>query len=275
MSQKIVIKPELTWALEWREIFSRLELLYFFAWRSFKIRYKQTVIGALWAVIRPFILMIVFTVFFNRALNVGTGDDTIPYPVFSYSGLLFWNYFSQTVVQVGGSLVAFQGVISKIYFPRLIVPISTALTGLIDFALSLVIYVGILVYYSVDIQLLGVLLFIPLLIMTFLTIVGVGVFAAALNVRYRDVEQALPFGVQVLLFLTPVIYPVSAIPEAWRWIMYINPISGVIELFRSSLLGVGQLEWHYYAISFVSCLTILILGLWMFKKQERAIGDYV
>lgn len=274
MSQKILIKPEQTWALEWKEITSRLELLYFFTWRNFKIRYKQTVIGALWAVIKPFILMVVFTLFFNRALNIETGNENVPYPVFSYSGLLFWNYFSQTVVQVGGSLVAFQNVISKVYFPRLIIPLSTALTGLIDFGLSLLIYVGILFYYGITPEPLGLILFFPLLLVTLLTVIGIGSFAAALNVRYRDVEQALPFLVQVLLFLTPVIYPVSAIPEGWQWVIYLNPLSGVIELFRNSLLG-GVLQWHYYLISLAACLLILTLGLWMFKRQERSIGDYI
>lgn len=274
MSSKTVIKPSQSWALEWQEILSRKELLYFFTWRNFKIRYKQTVIGALWAIIKPLVLMVVFTLFFNRALNVETGNENIPYPIFSYSGLLFWNYFSQTVVQVGGSLVAFQNVISKVYFPRLIIPISTSLTGLIDFGLSLLIFIGLLIYYGIPPEPLGILLFFPLVLVSFLTILGFGSFAAALNVRYRDVEQALPFIVQVLLFLTPVIYPVSAVPESWQWIVYLNPLSGVIELFRNSMFS-GPLLWEYYAISFVSCILIFILGLWMFKKQERSIGDYI
>jgi lipopolysaccharide transport system permease protein len=272
---KIVIEPNVSWALEWKELLSNLELLYFFSWRNFKIRYKQTVIGASWAIIRPFILMVVFTLFFNRALNVETGNTDVPYPVFSYAGLLFWNYFAQTTNQVGTSLVSYQGVINKVYFPRLIVPISTAVTGLIDFFLAFLIYVGILIYYSITPDALGILLFIPALIITFLTVVGVGSFMAALNVRYRDVAQALPFGIQVLLFLTPVIYPVGAIPEQFQWILYLNPITGVIESVRNGMLGLGDMQWGYYAISVGACITFLTIGFALFKRQERAIGDYI
>lgn len=274
-SNKTVIEPNMSWALEWKEIFSNLELLYFFTWRNFKIRYKQTIVGAAWAIIKPLILMVVFTLFFNRALNVDTGSENVPYPVFSYAGLLFWNYFSQTTNQVGSSLVSYQGVINKIYFPRLIVPISTALTGVIDFFLAAIIYAGILVYYGITPQILGIVLFIPALIVTFLTIVGLGSFMAALNVRYRDVTQALPFAIQVLLFLTPVIYPVSVVPEAWRWILFLNPMTGVIECIRASMLSLGPLQWDYYSISLASCLFIVIAGFWLFKRQERAIGDYI
>lgn len=271
---RTVIKPENSWALEWHEIKSNIELLYFFTWRNFKIRYKQTVIGALWAVVRPFTLMVVFTVVFNRGAGIQSGGD-VPYAVFSYAGLLFWNYFSQTVSQVSSSLVAYQNIIKKIYFPRLLVPVSAAITGLIDFSLSVLIFIGLTIYFGITVQFLGVLLFIPLLFLSLLTVLGVGLFTSALNVRYRDVEQLMPFLVQVLLFLTPVIYPVSIVPEAWRWVLFINPMTAVVELSRYSLLGLGEINPLGIAVSVTTCLIALVAGVLFFKSQERALGDLI
>lgn len=272
--ERTVIKPEYSWALEWHEIKSNFELLYFFAWRNFKVRYKQTLIGALWAVVRPFTLMVVFTIVFNRGAGIQP-DGNVPYAVFSYAGLLFWNYFSQSVSQVSSSLVAYQNIIKKIYFPRLLVPVSTAITGLIDFALSVLIFIGLVIHFDVSIQVLGMVLFIPLLVMTILTVLGVGLFMAALNVRYRDVEQLMPFLVQVLLFITPVIYPVSIVPASWQWILFINPMTAVVEVARYSLLGVGQLNMMGIGISIISCVVAVIAGLLFFKSQERALGDLI
>lgn len=272
---KTVITPKENWSLEWKDITHSKELIYFLTWRNFKIRYKQTVIGALWAVLKPFILMVVFTIFFNRVAKIGSGTANLPYPVFSYAGLLFWNYFAQTTNQVGGSLITYQNIIKKIYFPRILVPFSTAVTGLVDMFFALLIYIGILFYYSITPQLLGVFIFIPLIIMTFVTVLGIGIFMAALNVRFRDVEQALPFFIQVAMFITPVIYPVSLVPQTYQWLLYLNPMTGIIELSRVSLLGSGNLHWGYYLISLTSCCVIFTLGLLFFKSQERTIGDYV
>ena len=272
--ERTVIKPGYSWALEWQEIKSNFELLYFFTWRNFKVRYKQTAIGALWAVVRPFTLMVVFTIVFNRGAGIQPDGD-VPYAVFSYAGLLFWNYFSQSVSQVSSSLVAYQNIIKKIYFPRLLVPVSTAITGLIDFALSVLIFIGLVIHFDVSIQALGLILFIPLLIMSILTVLGVGLFMSALNVRYRDVEQLMPFLVQVLLFVTPVIYPASIVPASWQWVLFLNPMTAVVELSRYSLLGVGELNVMGIGISIISCLVAVIAGLLFFKSQERALGDLI
>lgn len=218
--------------------------------------------------------MVVFTFAFNRIGNIDSTGG-VPYPVFSYAGLLFWTYFSQTVNQVGSSMVQFQSVISKIYFPRLIVPVSTALTGLVDMFFATLIYVVLLILFNQSINIIGVILFLPLVACAFFAVLGLGLFMAALNVKYRDVAQALPFFVQSLLYLTPVIYPVEAVPESWQWILFLNPIAGPIELFRASLLGTPDIVWTHIAISFVSTILMFYFGLQFFKAKEREFADYI
>jgi lipopolysaccharide transport system permease protein len=271
---KTVISPHVSWTLEWKELYQNRELLYFFTLRNFKIRYKQTLLGALWAVFRPLILMVVFTFAFS---NVGgiEGADGIPYPIFSYAGLLFWLYFSQTLVQVSSSMVQFQSVISKIYFPRLIIPFSIAATGLVDMFFASLVYVALLIIYKVPVSLIGVSLFIPLVVISFFAVLGIGLYAAALNVKYRDVAQAIPFAVQALLFLTPVIYPVASIPASYQWALYLNPITGVIEVFRASLFGYGDINYMHISISLISTIILFLLGLNFFKNKEREFADYI
>ncbi|MDX1765313.1 MAG: ABC transporter permease [Candidatus Saccharimonadales bacterium] len=261
--------------LDWREFLKNRELLYFFTWRNFKIRYKQTLIGAGWAVFRPFALMVVFTAIFQRTGNLAPGYEDIPYPLFLYSGLLFWTYFAQTTTQVGESLLTSQNIIKKIYFPRLIAPVSVAITGLIDFFFSFIIYIGLMAYYGVAPGLLGVLMFLPMVLMSFLAVMGVGSFMTALNVRYRDVRQALPFAIQLLLFLTPVIYSVDFIPQNLQWILFVNPMAGVVEAMRAGILGVEAINWGFLGISVLSLLVILIIGLAFFRSQERKVADLI
>lgn len=275
MGMRTVVEPKRHIALDWRELFANRELLLFFAWRNFKIRYKQTLVGTAWAVFQPLVLMVIFTVFFHRVVKIGTGSEHIPYPIFSYSGLLFWNYFSQATTQVSNSLLVFQNVISKIYFPRLIAPLSAAITGLIDFVMALGVYVILLLYYQITPGLLGIALFLPMVMLSFITVTGVGLFLAALNIKYRDIQQALPFFIQTLLFVTPVIYPVSLVPEHLRWLVFLNPMAGVIETIRSSLLGLGALNWPHLGISTLSALGLLLLGIVVFKRREREIADYI
>lgn len=261
--------------LDWGEFVKNRELLYFFTWRNFKIRYKQTLIGAGWAVFRPFALMVVFTAIFKRTGNLAPGYEDIPYPLFLYSGLLFWTYFAQTTNQVGESLLTSQNIIKKIYFPRLIAPVSVALTGLIDFFFSLIIYIGLMAYYGVVPGLSGVLLFLPMVLMSFLAVLGVGTFMTALNVRYRDVRQALPFIIQLMLFLTPVIYSVDFIPHNLQWLLFLNPMAGVVEAMKAGILGVELINWGYLGISVASTLLILFAGLSFFKSQERKVADLI
>lgn len=269
------IQPNPKLGLNLGQIWHQRELLGFFMWRNFKIRYKQTVIGAGWALFRPLVLMVVFTLFFHRAVGIGTGDDQIPYPIFSYVGLLFWTYFAQTVTSVGTSLVDNQNIFKKVFFPRLIMPLAASLTGLIDFAVATLIYIALAINYGIYPSLAGLLLFVPMLLVSIAAVLGVGSFMAALNVRYRDVSQALPFMIQVLLFLSPVIYPVSIVPETWRWLIFLNPIAGVIEVMRATLLGIGSIDLGHLAISLASCLILLIAGIRFFKRQEKIFADYV
>jgi lipopolysaccharide transport system permease protein len=273
--QVTYIQPKPKLGLEVGEIWRKRELLFYFIWRNFKIRYKQTAIGAAWALFRPLILMIVFTLLFNRAVGITSGSPDIPYPLFSYIGLLFWTYFAQTTIQVGDSMVANQNIFTKIYFPRLIIPLSATLTGLIDFFIAAIIYIGLMFYYGIFPTTAGVLLFFPMLLITFITVLGLGSLTAALNVRYRDVSQALPFIMQVLLFLTPVIYPVSSLPENLQWILFLNPITGVIEVMRATLLGLGDINIFHIAISISSSLALLIVGIRVFKREERIFADVV
>jgi lipopolysaccharide transport system permease protein len=277
MSQKIetIINARKRYGYNWAELLSSRHLFYFFTWRNFKIRYKQTAIGVAWAVIQPFILMVVFTLFFNRIAGIGTGSDDTPYPIFSFAGLIFWSYFSQTTNQVSNSLVAFQEVIKKIYFPRIIAPVSTAMTGLVDMGFSLIIYFGLMVYYKISPTFLGVLLFLPMIMLSFITVLGLGLFLAALNLKYRDVGQALPFFIQTMLFMTPVIYPVKIVSEKFRWILFLNPMAGVIETVRASLLGTGSLVWGYLLISIFSSLLMLFIGFRYFHKKEREFADLI
>ena len=260
---------------ELKEIREQKELLWFFARRNFKIRYKQSVIGAGWAIFQPLILMVVFTVFFNRLAGIESGDEAVPYPIFAYAGLLFWNYFAQTVNQAAGSLVTFQGVIKKIYFPRMMAPLSTSITGLIDFGFALLIYIGLMFYYGIAPSVEGLLLFLPMLLLSFITVFGVGMLLSSINIKYRDVQQALPFFIQAGLFVTPVIYPVSLVPERLDWVLFLNPMAGVIETMRASLLGLGDIPWLNLGISVLCALLLFVVGLYFFKRREAEIADWI
>jgi lipopolysaccharide transport system permease protein len=242
-----VIKPERRLRSDWREVWAFRELFYFFAWRDIKVRYKQTMIGASWAVFQPLVMMLVFTVFFNRLAGISSGR--IPYPLFVYSGLLFWNLFSQTLTRSADSLVNNQNVVTKVYFPRIIVPLSAPVVSLADFVVSFLIFVGLLVYYGFLPTLVGVALFLPAVLLTLVAAAGLGVFLASLNVKYRDVRQILPFFLQVMLFVTPVIYPVGLVPDRFRFLLYLNPMTGVISAMRAGLVGDGSVDWTALGVS--------------------------
>jgi lipopolysaccharide transport system permease protein len=268
-----VIKPQKTLLIDVKELWRYKGLFYFFAWRDVKVRYKQTVIGAGWAVFQPFITMVIFTLFFNKV--AGIGSDSVPYAIFSYSGLLFWQFFSNALTQSSNSLVNNQSVITKIYFPRIIAPLASTLVGLIDFFFAAIIFVGMMVYFHIAPGFLGLALFIPMIVVTFVAASGAGLYLATLNVKYRDVKQALPFFIQTMLFLTPVIYPVSKVPAHYQWILYLNPMTGVITAMRYGLLHEGSLNWGYFIISMVSTVALFIIGLLYFKSQERKFADII
>jgi lipopolysaccharide transport system permease protein len=253
-----------------RELWNYRELLYFFTWRDFKVRYKQTLIGALWAILQPFVTMIVFSVFFGNLAQVPS--DGVPYPIFVYTGLLFWQFFSGALSDTSNVLVGNQSIITKVYFPRLLLPISGVISKFVDFLFASLVLAGLMIYYGFVPHLLGLWIIPLLLLITFMASVGAGLFLAAVNVKYRDVRYALPFFIQILLFLTPVIYPAS-IAGKWSWLLALNPMTGVIQSARAALLGTTAVNWTLMGISSLACLIILIIGSIYFKKIERYFAD--
>lgn len=275
MDHVVVIRPKKRLTIDWKELKEYRELFFYFAWRDVKVRYKQTAIGIFWAVLQPFIQMVVFTLFFNKVAGIQSGSKQVPYAIFSYLGLLFWNYFSQALQRAANSLVDNAGVITKVYFPRIIPPISSTIVSLIDFGFASIVFVGLMIYFKFPPTVEGMLLLIPALIVTFLAATGPGFFLAAVNVKYRDVKQALPFLIQTGLFLTPVIYPVTAIPEKYQWILYLNPMTGVINAMRASFLGDGIINWPLTALSVAMAIIMFIGGLYYFKGREKEFADII
>lgn len=268
-----IIKPKKTFSLnDIRELWQYRELLYFFTWRDLKVRYKQTAIGAGWAIFQPFITMVVFTVFFGNFAKMPS--DGIPYPIFVYVGLLIWTFFSSALSETSNCLIANQAIVTKVYFPRLILPISAVLTKLVDFFIASIILIGLMAYYHYMPNLIGLLILPLLLLISFLAAVGGGLFLASINVKYRDVRYALPFFIQILMFLTPVIYPAS-IAGKYSWILAINPMTGVIKAARSALLGGAPVNWELLFISFVATSIMFIVGIIYFKKTERYFADII
>jgi lipopolysaccharide transport system permease protein len=258
-------------SINFPELWRFRELLYIFVWRDIKVRYKQTMLGLAWAIFQPLVTMLIFTIFFGRLAKVPS--DNVPYPIFVYVGLLFWNYYSVALTNASNCLVENESIIKKVYFPRLILPISTTITPMIDYVSALVILFGLMLYYHYTPHVLGIIVLPALLIIALLAASGLGLFLSAVNVRYRDVRYILPFFVQLLLFLTPVIYPISLIPERFKWLLYLNPMTGVIDLARSLLLGTTSVNWSFIVISVVASLLIFIFGLTYFRKTERFFAD--
>lgn len=258
-------------AIDVRELWHYRDLLYFLTWREISIRYKQTVLGFMWAIIQPLLTMIVFTVFLGRLAKVPS--DGVPYPVFSYLGLLPWTYFANAVTRSGTSLVSNANLLSKVYFPRLLIPLSGTLSALVDFAVAFVILIVLMLIYSVPITA-SLLLVIPLTILTSVAATGVGMWLSALNVQYRDVQHAVPFLIQLWMFATPVVYPASVVPEKWRLLFALNPMAGVIEAYRAAALG-RPVDWRTLGVSFAVVVVITAIGAWQFRRMERRFADIV
>ena len=269
----IKIRPSKGWvALQLGDLWVYRELLYFLTWRDIKVRYKQTILGATWAIIQPLFTMLLFTLFFGKLGHIPS--DGVPYPIFAYAGLLPWTFFSNAVTNSGNSLVGSANLITKVYFPRMIIPGAAVGAGLVDFAIAFVILIALMIYYHVALT--WNLLALPLLLaLTTLLALGVGMWASALNVKYRDIRYALPFLVQLWMFFSPVIYPVSLMPQKWRWILWLNPLSGIIEGFRSSLFGVNPFDWTSLGISIAVTLGILVYSAYSFRRMERVFADIV
>jgi lipopolysaccharide transport system permease protein len=271
---EIIIKPKNKWwQVDLKEIWQFRDLFYFLTWRDIKVKYKQTMVGVLWAIFQPFITMIIFTVFFGKFAQIPS--DGIPYPIFVYTGLLFWTLFNGGLSSASDSFVANEKIVTKIYFPRIMLPISTIITHVVDFAVAAIILGIMMVFYGYTPSIIGVVLIPFLLLMSILSAMGIGLLFASLNVKYRDVRFVLPFFIQLLLFITPVIYPVSIINEKYRWILGLNPMSGVIDVARTGILGVGQIDWVLLGVSVISMIAYCFIGFFYFKKVERYFADVI
>jgi len=275
----VVVRPGSGWVpLDMAEIWKYRELLYFFVWRDVKVKYKQTVFGVMWAILQPFLAMVVFTVFFGGLANVGS--DGFPYPLFSYAALLPWTLFSQGVGQSAESLVKSSNLLQKVYFPRAIVPAASVVSGVIDFALAFLALGALMVYYGIRPGL--AVLWLPVLVLFCLTAaLGVGLWLSAMNVEYRDVRYALPFCLQLWMFATPVIYPGSGV-IAWlerhdlpSWLYGLNPMVGVVEGFRWALLGGSVPVGPLIASGSVVSGMLLLTGAYYFRRMERTFADVV
>ena len=267
------IDPASAWpSIELRELWEYRELLYFLTWRDIKVRYKQTVLGAAWAVIQPLFMMLVFSLFFGKL--AGVPSDGIPYPVFTFCGLLPWQLFAYSVTQAGNSLVGSQNLITKVYFPRLVVPISAVLGGVVDFAIAFVLLLAMMFYYGIVpgwqmVALPG------LVLLAVMAALGVGLWLSALNVQYRDVRYTIGFMVQFWLFATPVAYPSSIVPEKWRVLYALNPMVGVVDGFRWALLGKPESPGVPLLISAIVVFLLLAGGLYYFRRMEQQFADIV
>jgi len=273
----LVIQPTRGWiSLQLRDLWHYRELLYFLVWRDIKVRYKQTALGVAWIILQPTLSMVVFSLLFGLLLKVPSGDA--PYPIFAYAALLPWNYFAGALNRSSTSVVNSAHLITKVYFPRLVIPLAGVLSGLVDFAIAFLVLVGLLIYYQVT-PTWAVVLLPGFLLLTMLTALGFGLWLAALNVRYRDINYLIPFLVQVWMYATPVIYGTTLIPERFRFLISLNPMAGVTEGFRWALLGARLGDARppdmLFAVSIALTLVVLLSGLVFFRNTERTFADLV
>jgi lipopolysaccharide transport system permease protein len=267
-----ITPPSRWWAIPFGELWDFRELLYFFVWRDIKIRYKQTAIGVAWAVLQPFLTMLVFSLFFGKLAHIPS--EGLPYPIFYYSALLPWMYFATALQNATSAIVDNQRVITKVYFPRLALPLSSVLSGLVDFGVSFLMFVAMMLYYGMRPGVTA--LWLPaFLLLAVLTALGVGLWLSALNAIYRDVKYVMPFLVQFWMLASPVAYPSSLVPMKWRWLYGLNPMAGVIEGFRWSLAGSGEAPGRMLLFSSLAVAAILLGGLAYFQKMETTVADVV
>jgi len=268
-----VIRPSRGWiSLNLRDLWEYRELLYFLTWRDIKVRYKQTVLGAAWAIIQPFFTMVVFSLFFGRLAKMPSDD--IPYPIFSYAALVPWTFFANGLSQSSTSLVASANLIKKVYFPRLVVPISAVVSGGVDFALAFAVLLGMMLFYGIVPT--AAVVWLPLLLLLALvTSLGVGLWLTAMNVQFRDVRYAVPFLVQAWMFATPIAYPSSLLDEPWHTLYGINPMAGVVEGFRWALLGTKTAPGLIILVSALVAVGLLISGAFYFRRMEKTFADVV
>lgn len=275
----LFIRPSHGWsALNLGELWRYRELIGFLTWRDLKVRYKQTLLGASWAILQPVLSMIVFTLIFGGVGRMAEDLD-IPYPIFSYTALLPWGLFSKALTDAGRSLVTNRNMLTKIYFPRLSIPLASVFSGLVDFAIQFAVLIILMFYFQTTGLVTNAVWALPLfLLLTLVTALGVGLWLSALNVIYRDVGYTLPFLTQLWFFITPIVYPLSKAVDrypSWQWLFAINPMTGVVEGFRWALLGMDQPDFGLMAISSVIAVALLISGLFYFRRMERTFADTV
>ncbi|MBN1510505.1 MAG: ABC transporter permease [Phycisphaerae bacterium] len=267
-----VIDPPHGWIpVNWRELWYYRELLYFLTWRDVAVRYKQTVLGVLWAILQPFVKLVVFSVVFGRMARMDS--EGFPYPIFLYAGLLPWQFFSEALTRSSQSVVVGAHMVQKVYFPRLIIPVASVGGCLVDFAISFVLLVGLMFYYGVTPGL-GFFMVVPLVALTVIAALGAGILLSALSVAYRDVRYVVPFVTQVWMFLTPVIYPVRLVPSRWQWLLSLNPMSGIVDAYRSAVLG-KPFAWVNLAVSAGVAVVVFAIALRYFRKLEVRFADVV
>lgn len=258
--------------LDLRSLWSYRELIYFFIWRDVKVRYRQTVLGGLWAILQPFVTMVIFSIIFGRL--AGISSDGLPYPIFAFTALLPWTLFASGVSDAASSLVGSQNLLKKVYFPRLALPVAAVVSGLVDLGFASLILGGMMIFYHVHLSI-TILLVVPLLLLALVTALGVGLWFAALNVRYRDIRYVVPFILQAWLYLTPVAYPSSLIHQPWRTLYAMNPTAGVVEGVRWAVLGTDSAPGPLVAVSAAAAMVILAGGLYYFRQVEGTFADVV
>jgi lipopolysaccharide transport system permease protein len=268
-----VIEPSHGWvALRLGALWRHRELLYFLVWRDVKVRYKQTVLGASWAILQPFFTMLIFSIFFGKLARMPS--DGVPYPLFAYVALVPWTFFANGLTLSSNSLIANHGLLRKVYFPRLAIPLAAVASGVLDFVIAFIVLLGMLVWYGIAPG--WHVLWLPaLVVLALVTALGAGLWFSALSVMYRDVQYVVPFLVQVWLYATPIVYPASLVPERWRTVYAVNPMVGVVEGFRWALLGTGTAPGSMIVVSALAALALTFGGLMFFRRMERAFSDMV
>lgn len=268
----VIIEPTSSWvSINLRELWAYRELLYFLIWRDVKVRYKQTGLGVAWAIIQPLFTMLIFTLFFGRLARVPS--DNVPYPLFAYAGLLPWTFFANAITTSSNSLISSSQLITRVYFPRMIVPVAAVGAGLVDFGLAFTMLLPLMIYYQVS-PTWGLLMFPVLALLTTLLALGVGMWLSAVNVKYRDVRFVLPFLIQLGLFVSPVIYPMSFLPQQVRSIIAFNPMAGLIEAYRSSLFGLS-FNWKLLCLSIALTVVLLTYSSYTFRQMEKSFADII
>ncbi len=272
MTKETIIKPKQSWHLtDFSELLKYKELFYIFTWRDLKVRYKQTLLGVAWVIFQPLITAIIFTFFFGRLAKIPS--ENLPYEVFVFTGLIFWTYFSSSVTSATNSFIENAEIIKKIYFPKEILPITSSLTGIVDLLINLIVLFFLIFYFQINPSPTFLLVVPFAILICMLTASGLGLLLASFNIKYRDVRYILPFFIQILLFLSPIIYPASVVRDSLRILLFLNPISGAVEIVRKAIGGNPNIDLEILSLSLFVSIVIFILGLSYFRRNERFFAD--